>query len=532
MKTKDVIMFLAAVLMLLGTSALAQGQNSENEQTGNDFLKLSLGHYESDFKMAVDLNYYRNFLNLENGDQLNALTLERVAAGENSFKLYRFDQDYPNVLTCAAQLTLTCASTFSGVLYNIEYENQEPLAGFNYTITTSGSLNVDENNVIDLSPVTFVDQFTAFTGENEHPGSYGYVLIQNVVDNPKCSNTVEVPVLKADSDINGFYSLNDVMDDTDGTLQTGVKNAKFQMYLENNPAIYYYSIQRGDNTIPDEFVSRLQRRTDGSFMEMNDYFGCAGNIYEAGMYSMLEDDILTGSYDDYVSYLPIIWTFGNNRVLQDGENSYGSPILKTGVADVGLDVVGRKSRPWNDEAGELCCIYNPTIVVSAMIPEDASVNYEPYMYRLWRVCDDIRGYTLDPVTGMPVNDESVDRTPRQLIAEVVTDNASIHLGGAYSEYAFGAKYDTDIKFVARLYYKKEEIPLRASNEWSPLYYVVEKTVSWEIIHTGVTDINASTEVSKTYINPQGQMSDTPFDGINIVITRYSDGNTKTTKVVR
>ena len=39
-------------------------------------------------------------------------------------------------------------------------------------------------------------------------------------------------------------------------------------------------------------------------------------------------------------------------------------------------------------------------------------------------------------------------------------------------------------------------------------------------------------VSRTYINTLGQQSDQPFSGINIVITRYSDGTTSTTKVVR
>jgi hypothetical protein len=39
-------------------------------------------------------------------------------------------------------------------------------------------------------------------------------------------------------------------------------------------------------------------------------------------------------------------------------------------------------------------------------------------------------------------------------------------------------------------------------------------------------------VSQTYYNIQGMESDQPFDGINIVVTRFSDGTTTTTKVVR
>ena len=39
-------------------------------------------------------------------------------------------------------------------------------------------------------------------------------------------------------------------------------------------------------------------------------------------------------------------------------------------------------------------------------------------------------------------------------------------------------------------------------------------------------------VGQTYYNVQGMESDKPFDGVNIVVTRYSDGTTTTTKVVR
>ena len=39
-------------------------------------------------------------------------------------------------------------------------------------------------------------------------------------------------------------------------------------------------------------------------------------------------------------------------------------------------------------------------------------------------------------------------------------------------------------------------------------------------------------VDVTYVNPQGMQSNRPFDGVNIVVTRYSDGSTRTTKIIR
>ena len=66
----------------------------------------------------------------------------------------------------------------------------------------------------------------------------------------------------------------------------------------------------------------------------------------------------------------------------------------------------------------------------------------------------------------------------------------------------------------------------------PMYYVVEKVFDWREIPTSIYELRAVTEVSTTYINAQGIQSDKPFDGMNIVITRYSDGSTTTSKVIK
>ena len=50
--------------------------------------------------------------------------------------------------------------------------------------------------------------------------------------------------------------------------------------------------------------------------------------------------------------------------------------------------------------------------------------------------------------------------------------------------------------------------------------------------TAVTELNSSSEVmSVRYYNVMGMASDKPFNGLNIVVTRYSDGTTATMKVI-
>ena len=38
-------------------------------------------------------------------------------------------------------------------------------------------------------------------------------------------------------------------------------------------------------------------------------------------------------------------------------------------------------------------------------------------------------------------------------------------------------------------------------------------------------------VDITFVNPQGMTSSRPFEGVNIVVKRYSDGSTSTSKVL-
>ncbi len=52
-------------------------------------------------------------------------------------------------------------------------------------------------------------------------------------------------------------------------------------------------------------------------------------------------------------------------------------------------------------------------------------------------------------------------------------------------------------------------------------------------HTSAEDVNADKAVAgMRYVNLQGMTSDVPFDGVNIVVTTYTDGTTSTAKVMK
>ncbi|MBP5687405.1 MAG: hypothetical protein J6X22_02035 [Muribaculaceae bacterium] len=60
----------------------------------------------------------------------------------------------------------------------------------------------------------------------------------------------------------------------------------------------------------------------------------------------------------------------------------------------------------------------------------------------------------------------------------------------------------------------------------PLVMVVTKTP------TGISEINTSSVVSVQYVDAMGRVSDRPFNGVNIVVTRHADGTTTTSKIVK
>ncbi len=74
--------------------------------------------------------------------------------------------------------------------------------------------------------------------------------------------------------------------------------------------------------------------------------------------------------------------------------------------------------------------------------------------------------------------------------------------------------------------RAEADPNEAITPLRPEYAVVVPTV------TAVNDVNAKTVASVEYVNVNGQVSNVPFEGINVVVTKYADGTKSVTKVVK
>ena len=100
---------------------------------------------------------------------------------------------------------------------------------------------------------------------------------------------------------------------------------------------------------------------------------------------------------------------------------------------------------------------------------------------------------------------------------------------------FGAEdgiMPSDVKVYVRFYYMVEGWDATRDGEARP-GNGSEGSGDPGAIGTYIFEYQANAEVvGVTYVNAQGMTSDKPFDGMNIVVTKFSDGTTTTTKVMR
>ena len=92
----------------------------------------------------------------------------------------------------------------------------------------------------------------------------------------------------------------------------------------------------------------------------------------------------------------------------------------------------------------------------------------------------------------------------------------------------------DVNFIVRVYFTKAASRDLTSADGK--YYFVESkkkvTIDNKII-TGVTNVNSDKQVAGVkYYNLMGVESNEPFNGVNIVVTRYTDGSISTSKVLK
>lgn len=524
------------------------------------------------------------------------------------------DRDYEAIFTGISSgdvISITGTHTVDGTLYGYS-----PDFTYIHVYVEGGHDGISMNTPLNLDAIKFMDQFKEGTKDDTHAKFYKYVL--KSVNSDEESGKPEIPVKHTNSKLNGFYTLDEIKGDTVAPLfDKNVMNAEVNMTLSRDQEIYYYTLDRKPSNVNNanwEDVSKLQIRTDDSYMEMFDFLPqyeeqiCNPPAVTTPPTPWIVErydnyDVKQGDYNSFMSYVPIIWTHGdqkNRRIKWNTElkhNSYGAPIWKTGVADVKLmsAIAQRQDDPstkWT-YGGEDCSLYMlDNIEAVAKMPTVNNVNYVPYMFRIFVKSErnKLRGYTLvaegvdanlpgEHYVGAPIEDDSflcvwsgyvndpnnenygvtisqgedngavtitfhkdkVDRTvptgewdKNQENAIFASIEDLIQTNSEGVEFIDGE----DLTIVVRFYYLVEGFNASAPGTTrdggdGPAGYGAEGDGFTPGPSTAVNEIGFNRMIeSVTYVNAQGMTSDKPFDGINVVITRYTDGTTRTTKVVR
>ena len=286
----------------------------------------------------------------------------------------------------------------------------------------------------------------------------------------------------------------------------------------------------------------------------------------------------TDSCRAYV-YAPVVETFtvGKNMAgnARTDYNTYGGPQQSTavGVLDVNTPNYSISSYSWL-KGSDRYAYYNVDLPIKT---DEVPNGYKIYMVRAWRVVDpSLLDEPLDAFayrktsTGEYMFEEMLGKTEEGITeflpqggggeyqpghhmslgantipgaVDVNGNNVPVYRGtfGARKVRTNGANDANDgiidelpMTFRVRLYFTPENTS--KAGEQDKTFYIAEYTTDFSIkggIPTGIVDVmNAKQVVGEKYYNVAGIESDTPFKGVNIVVTRYSDGSTTTTKILK
>ena len=376
-----------------------------------------------------------------------------------------------------------------------------------------------------------------------------------VVNSTLFSNEVMVPVYKSDIRANGdtyIFAESDVLGDIDMNLEYPANSSSIEVLAKADEPILRYDLHHkigedGNWTYPDGAAVATATHNGNSYVVNSETFTFPQDATE--MWISMNDSQLNNA-TEVTYYVPV--TIANGKVTTGEPNTYGAPFTQSqldpvsievrvgGVKSSVIDHYGNHTGEWEGPNGVNYCVYMP--VVTVLCQQLNGTTHVPYLYRAWLLANDFvdyYNYAHDPQEGF--YGTTVKQMP-YLLAEKgiddIGDPTYVTLGEAGDTYegqnTFGAPVDDPgIVIAVRVYYQRaDELSghmLRAGGG----YGFGQGSGRGDGIQTGINElINGKQVVDVQYVNTLGMQSSEPFDGVNIVITRYSDGSTSTAKVVK
>ena len=550
-------------------------------------LRLSIGTTStSDYDLATETNQYKNLITIDHNLVNTHVRYDNLKKG-SKLAFYRYDVDRNSKPKKIAELEIISVDQrkekegwiipsynyFWDYKYNLSFFYQENeatpktnLTGATYSLETNYDYTENTTKEIDFNGFninSFNDEFCASTATNDHPASYEYKAsfsnLKHATQPELHSAYSTIKVHKTTPDLTDkAITLEDVENDNvcSTRIYKGEHDASpaIQFTLDQDRRIAEYSVGkiRNKEQSESEEVGLAQRLPSWNYA-----------IYENGSFKQnvshteipqIHDASAKVGKNDYVS---VIKTYRDN----DGSyNTYGSPINTTYKLKASVDVIDRVMSEYvftsNGKKGRY---YQTDLKITA----DGTDNYEIVKYRVWRQTD--RAMEIVPQymarlqqdthpivmnsddEGNPIIDQNhnsiqefelvgrpgVGFYPKQI------DSKSIHVYDTFGASDVSEDGNLDVTYIVRLYAKPEAGNTSArAKATTPIlakeYYIGEATITVsfeENTPTGLFDFVAETKtpVRVQYVNMLGQKSDTPFSGMNVVITTYTDGSHSTAK---
>lgn len=546
----------------------------------NEGLRLSIGTTStSDYDLATETNQYKNLITIDHNLVNTHVKYGNLQAG-SKLAFYRYDVDRNSEAKKIAELEIVSVDKrengskyYLDYKYNLSFFYQEKeatpktnLTGATYSLETNYDYTENTTKEIDFNGFkinSFNDEFFASTATNDHPATYEYrasFTNLNHATQPELHSAYStIKVHKTTPDLTDkAITLEDVENDNvcSTRIYKGEHDASpaIQFTLDQDRRIAEYSVGkiRNKEQSKSEEVGLAQRLPSWNYA-----------IYENGSFKQnvshteipqIHDASAKVGKNDYVS---VIKTYRDN----DGSyNTYGSPINTTYKLKASVDVIDRVMSEYvftsNGKKGRY---YQTDLKITA----DGTDNYEIVKYRVWRHTDramEIVPQYMDrlkqdthPIV-MNSDDEgnpSIDQNHNNIQEfELVgrpgvgfypkqINSKSIHVYDTFGASDVSEGGNLDVTYIVRLYAKPEASNTSArARATTPIlakeYYIGEATITVSFeknTPTGLFDFVAETKtpVRVQYVNMLGQKSDTPFSGMNVVITTYTDGSHSTAK---
>ena len=544
-------------------------------------LRLNIGTTStSDYDLATETNQYKNLITIDHNLVKTHVRYGNLKAG-SKLAFYRYDVDRKSEPKKIAELEIVSVDKredgskyYLDYKYNLSFSYQEKeatpktnLTGATYSLETNYDYTENTTKEIDFNGFkinSFNDEFCASTATNDHPASYEYKAsftnLKHATQQELHSAYSTIKVHKTTPDLTDkAITLEDVENDNvcSTRIYKGEHDASpaIQFTLDQDRRIAEYSVGkiRNKEQSKSEEVGLAQRLPSWNYA-----------IYENGSFKQnvshteipqIHDASAKVGKNDYVS---VIKTYRDN----DGSyNTYGSPIKTTYKLKASVDVIDKVMSEYvftsNGKKGRY---YQTDLKITA----DGTDNYEIVKYRVWRQTnrameivpqymarldqdnhpivmnsDDKGNPSIDQNHNSIQEFELVGRPGVGFYYPKQIDSKSIHVYDTFGASDVSEDGNLDVTYIVRLYAKPEAGNTSArAKATTPIlakeYYIGEATITVsfeEDTPTGLFDFVAETKtpVRVQYVNMLGQKSDTPFSGMNVVITTYTDGSHSTAK---